>query len=171
MTDSTISPNSLSFIALANEYCNAVQNASQSSPEEFVGTMLRLIPRLYITASDLNQSEADDTAYIDDYLDEESYNRLRLDIETLLGENDTYLEVFEEDMKYSDTPIAASIAENLCDIFQVLYNFIETIRDSTPEIISSALFLIRQDFGQYWSRSLCNVLRALNNIKSEHYDQ
>ena len=83
----------------------------------------------------------------------------------LLGEDDSYLEVFEEDMKYSDSPIAASISEGLCDIFQVLFNFLEAVKDSTEEVIGSALTIVSEDFRHYWSRPLCNVLRALNHIK------
>ncbi len=40
-----------------------------------------------------------------------------------MGEDDVFLETFEEDMKYSDTPVAASVSESLADIFQPLYNF------------------------------------------------
>ncbi len=86
-------------------------------------------------------------------------------MEELMGADDVYLEVFEEDMKYSDTPVAASISEGLADIFQALYNFINTIRDATDETMQVALLGIRDDFRAYWSATLCNVLRALNHLK------
>ena len=79
--------------------------------------------------------------------------------------DDIYLEVFEEDMKYSDTPIAASISEGIADIFQVLYNFIETIKDAPTDLIKEALTALREDFDNYWSQTLCNLLRPLNHIK------
>lgn len=161
-----LSPNSLAFIALSNEYCEAIENAASTERNDFVNAMVRLLPRLYISATDLRASSSDDEiGYIDDALDEDSYDAARRSIETLLGEDDSYLEVFEEDMKYSDTPIAASIAEGLCDIFQVLYNFLEAAKDSTDENIVAALSLVSEDFASYWSRPLCNVLRAVNNIK------
>lgn len=159
-----LSPNSLAFIALSNEYCEAIETASAADRDEFVNSMLRLLPRLYISATDLQPGD-DDMAYIDDALDEETYNAARRNIEMLLGEDDSYLEVFEEDMKYSDSPIAASISEGLCDIFQVLFNFLEAVKDSTEEVIGSALMIVSEDFRHYWSRPLCNVLRALNHIK------
>ena len=159
-----LSPNSLAFIALSNEYCEAIETASAADRDEFVNYMLRLLPRLYISATDIRPDD-DDMAYIDDALDEEAYNAARRNIEMLLGEDDSYLEVFEEDMKYSDSPIAASISEGLCDIFQVLFNFLEAVKDSTEEVIGSALTIVSEDFRHYWSRPLCNVLRALNHIK------
>ena len=163
---SKLSPNALAFIGLSNEYCHAVEQAADTEREDFVASMTRLLPRIYITAADLSaENDMEDVYYIDDSLDEESYDAVRRGIESVLGEDDTYLEVFEEDMKYSDTPIAASVAEGLSDIFQVLFNFLSAVRDSTEDNIISALILVGEDFRQYWSRPLCNVLRALNHIR------
>ena len=167
---STLSPNTLAFIGLSNEYCQAVENAANAEREDFVAAMTRLLPRLYIAATDLRTDDDDAGYYIDDALDEDSYNSLRSSLEMLLGEHDTYLEVFEEDMKYSDTPIAASIAEGLCDIFQVMYNFLEAVRNSTEENILSATAIVKDDFRHYWSRTLCNVLRAINNLRYSDHD-
>ena len=58
-----------------------------------------------------------------------------------------------------------SVAEGLADIFQVLYNFIDTVRDAPDDLAAEALAAVKEDFGSYWSKPLCNVLRALNNIK------
>lgn len=160
-----LTPNELSFIALANEYCQAAEQASRTEPAEFVDTMLRLLPRIYITASDLDAPDPDPEAYINDVLEEDYYDSVRRNIEAVLGEDDAYLEVFQEDMKYSDTPIAASVAEGLADLFQVFYNFIETVRDATDDVVAGALALVKEDFGAYWSKPLCNLLRALNDIK------
>ena len=163
---SKLSPNALAFIGLSNEYCHAVEQAADTEREDFVASMTRLLPRIYISAADLSaENDMDDVYYIDDSLDEESYDAVRRGIESVLGEDDTYLEVFEEDMKYSDTPIAASVAEGLSDIYQVLFNFLSAVRDSTEDNIISALILVGEDFRQYWSRPLCNVLRALNHIR------
>lgn len=163
---SKLSPNALAFIGLSNEYCHAVEQAADTEREDFVASMTRLLPRIYITAADLSaENDMEDVYYIDDSLDEESYDAVRRGIESVLGEDDTYLEVFEEDMKYSDTPIAASVAEGLSDIYQVLFNFLSAVRDSTEDNIVSALILVGEDFRQYWSRPLCNVLRALNHIR------
>ena len=42
-----------------------------------------------------------------------------------MAEEDIYLEVFLEDMKYSDTPISASVSENLADLYQEFFNLID----------------------------------------------
>lgn len=163
---SILQPNELAFLALCNEYCSALEGAREAERGEFVAQMLRLLPRLYISATDLRR---DDTAmtdvYVADALDEDYYDAVRMRVAQLLGEDDAYLEVFEEDMKYSDTPIAASVSEGLADLFQVFYNIVQTVRDADPELIAELIPELHEDFTANWSRTLCNVLRPLNNIQ------
>lgn len=165
---SAISPNALSLIGLCNEYCTALGQAQQTDKNDFIKTMLRLLPRIYITATDLENADAIDDFggfYLEEAMDEESYNAVCSSVQALMGADDTYLEVFEEDMKYSDTPIAANISEDLTDLMQVFYNFIATVKDSPDEMILSALSSLRDDFESYWSTKLCNVLRPLNQLR------
>lgn len=162
----SLSNNSLAFIALSNEYCSALENASQSTPAEFIAQMTRLLPRLYIAASDLQvDDDLWDEPYISPALDEDYYEAIRRGVESLLGPDDVYLETFEDDMKYSDTPISASVSEGLADIFQALYNFLEMVRDATDEQSQQAISAAREDFASYWSQTLCNVMRPLNHLR------
>ncbi|MCM1452217.1 MAG: DUF5063 domain-containing protein [Clostridium sp.] len=167
MTDSTLTNNQLAFLGLSNEYCHAVETASETDRDDFVAAMLRLLPRIYISATDLPSALSEADAFLPQSLEEDYYDAVRRGMEMLLGEDDTYLEVFEEDMKYSDTPIAASISEGLADIFQVLYNLTAYAKDAPIEEIPGALESAKEDFEAYWSKSLCNVLRALNGIRYE----
>lgn len=164
---SILNTNSIAFIALANEYCQAVRDAAQSELDEFIDKMLHLLPRLYIAATDLTVNYVEDEEpMVDSALEEEGYESVRRDVAALMGEDDVYLEVFEEDMKYSETPVSASIAEGLADLYQVFFNFIYTVRDTTDEVTAMAILAIREDFHAYWSATLCNVLRALNHLKN-----
>lgn len=163
-----LNTNSLAFIGLCNEFCHAVETAVNSDATTFVGSMVRLLPRIYISALDLAPAplmDPDDEPWLESYLDEETYEDLRGRLEQMLGAEDVYLEVFEEDMKYSDTPIAASVSESLADIFQVLYNMLDAIRDMPEDVVLSVLVAVKEDFEAYWSRPLCNVMRALNHIR------
>lgn len=164
--ETTLNTNAIAFIGLCNEFCIAVEHSRETTRDEFIDTTTRLLPRIYIAASDLKvDMTCENDAYLENALDEDYYDALRRNMEELFGADDIYLEVFEEDMKYSDTPVAASISEGIADIFQVLYNFISTIRDATDETINLALLSVRDDFRSYWSATLCNILRAVNHIK------
>lgn len=152
------------MIALAKEYCDAMM-APDMERSEFVGTMLKLLPRLYITASDIDVSVLDEMGYLEQAMDEELYGDIARRLSSVLADEDTYLEVFMDDMKYSDTPIATTISEGLADMAQVLYNFISTVRDAPEPVVVEALGAVRTAFDEYWSQTLCNVLRALNAVK------
>ncbi len=166
MESTALNTNSLAFIALCNEYCAAVENVRESDRDAFIQSMLRLLPRLYISASDLKVEDyEDDEAYLESILDEDYYESIRCGVENLMGPDDVYLEVFEEDMKYSDTPIAASVSEGVADIFQVLYNFVGMVKELPDHLLPMAIIAVRDDFQGYWSRILCNVLRALNHLR------
>ena len=166
MESAILNSNSLAVIALCNEYCAAVEDVRESDKDDFVQSMLRLLPRLYISATDLKVEALDEEdAYLEPILDEDYYESVRCGIENLMGPEDIFLEVFEEDMKYSDTPIAASISESLADIFQVLYNFVGMVKEAPEHLIPLALVAVRDEFQGYWSRILCNVLRALNQLR------
>lgn len=155
--------NSLAFTALCNEYCAALENCGADTPRSFVQNMLRLLPRIYITASDIPADSFGD-GFVGPALDEDSYEAVRRNVAALMGNDDTYLEAFEEDMKYSDTPIGASVSENLADLFQVFYNFLETVREAPEPIVEQALAGVKEEFCNYWGQTLCNVMRPLNNI-------
>lgn len=177
----------ISITALANDYCVMLQEAPQTDKADFIRALTTVLPRIYWEFADFGPQEdnpssdgenPDDLSddgmvslqeepqpFFADYVDEEFYNGIKARLEALLGPEDTYLETFEEDMKYSDTPIAASISEGLADIFQALYNFVSTVKDTEGDLIKEAYLECRAKFTQYWSQTLCNTLRAVNNIR------
>lgn len=159
----------LAVTALASDYCAAVENARQIEKTEFISEILDYLPRIYWHFSDLVIDEQDsiepDYGYYPSYVDEDFYDAVRRSVESVMGEDDVFLETFEEDMKYSDSPIAASISESLADIFQPLYNFISVVKETDGEQAVGAYNECRDNFVAYWSQTLCNVLRALNHLK------
>ena len=158
-----LTPNELAFIALANEYCHSLELAHEcESRDQFVAQMLKLLPRLYITISDI-EDDAYSEEFIDSALEEDVYDLVSDRVAQIMAEEDIYLEVFLEDMKYSDTPISASISENLADLYQEFFNLIHSVQDALTETQHEMLCQCKINFINYWGQTLCNVLRALNN--------
>ena len=106
MNNQQLSNNTLALIALCNEYCQSAEQARDLSRDGFIDAVLRLLPRIYIAVTDVPQSPDGSEMFMQDALDEDYYDSVRRGIESVMGEDDTYLDVFEEDMKYSDTPSA-----------------------------------------------------------------
>lgn len=168
MNENNIKTRLLEVTRLAAEYCSLCETALEMEQSEFIDRMLGVLPRLYwefldITGDELVTLEEWDSQ--PDYVDEDYYDSIRRQIEGVMGPDDMFLETFEEDMKYSETPIAASIAESLADIFQPLFNYISVVKDTEGESMTEAFILCKEYFREYWSQTLCNVLRALNHIK------
>ena len=82
-----------------------------------------------------------------------------------MADEDVYLEVFLDDMKYSDTPISSTVSENLSDLYQEFFNLIHAVEYPTSDDQSDLLGLCYENFTDYWGQTLCNVLRALHNIR------
>ncbi|MBD5282127.1 MAG: DUF5063 domain-containing protein [Bacteroides sp.] len=171
MATNRLSNNQLAVIALANEFCQAIELAPSVAPNEFIEKMVRLLPRIYISVTDLSADQYSDPEYALDamHLDEAYYNQVRDNIAGLLGEDDSYLETFHEDMKYSDTPIAATVSESLADIFQVMYDFVEDVKNSELEQQLEYFSQLRDDFSTYWGQTLCNVMRPLNELSNKDF--
>lgn len=168
MTEDQMHTRLMGVTTLATEYCFALENAREMEREEFVVRMLDYLPRLYWEFSSIDESEIAGGAefeFFQTYVDEDYYESVRRNVEMLLGGDDVFLETFEEDMKYSDTPIAASISESLADIFQALYNFISIVKETEGESIGAAFKDCKENFISYWSQTLCNVMRALNHLR------
>lgn len=166
MIEDQINTRLVNLASLCARYCSAVENCQKTEKEDFVKEMLTYLPHIYIDFTEIEREDAGlDYGYYPEYVDEEFYERVRQGVQRLMGEDDTFLETFEEDMKYSDTPVAASISESLADIFQPLYNFISVVKESEGHDISGVFSECKENFESYWSQTLCNVMRALNNIR------
>lgn len=168
MTEDNIRTRLLGVTSLATEYCAICENAREMEKYEFIDRMLDALPRIYLEFHDISADDMvvlEEWDYQPDYVDEDYYESIRRHIEAVMGPDDIFLETFEEDMKYSETPIAASISESLADLFQPLYNFISVVKDSEGDKLVEAYINCKEDFISYWSQTLCNVLRALNNVR------
>ena len=154
------------IVALSNSYCEVCQSWGILSKDEFIDRLLSLLPKIYWNFFDLiPETVSLDDNYYSTYVDESLYDYVRSGIASLFGEEDVYLDTFHEDMKYSDTPISASISEGLADIFQPLFDFVSIVKDSEGAALEDAYLNCREKFETYWSQNLCNVMKALNDIK------
>lgn len=171
-TDNT--PISEALLRTAEEFCFTIEKCTETERNEFVEKMTEVLPALYLHTASFSEKDSDDSMLTDgayDYLDEQSYENIRARISVLLGEHDTFLETFEEDMKYSDTPIAATISESLADIFQPVYNFLCAIKDADNDRMQEIASGLKENFREYWSQTLCNVMRPLNALRYDIHEK
>lgn len=162
--------NVVEFVTVAAEYCVFMEQINGRERLQTVDVLLKLLPLLYLKASMLPESESDETIVLSESVTEQDYNAVMTDAATLLGSDDDYLEVFSEDMKYSDVPVRKTISEDLADIYQPLKNFVESFRSGVNEIMTEAVVCCRDQFVSYWGQTLTNTLRALHSMRYSQQD-
>lgn len=159
------SKNVVEFVTVALQFCTFLENPEDQTSNEYTDKLTKLLPLLYLKAALLPETEIEDEIYPEITVTEDDYNYIVSKLYTAYKENDTYLEVFLEDMKYSDTPIAASISEDIADIYQDIKNFISIYEQGIEENMSEGLYTCFENFKLYWGQKLVNVLRALHSLR------
>ncbi len=155
----------IDFVKIAADYCLKLEHSREATPRELVKAMLNSLPYLYIKGTTLLETTGDnDLLSIDPQVTEDDYNFVRNGVYEVLGRYDEYLDVFVEDMKYSDKPILRSVSEDLADIYQDLRNFVAAYHDGIEEMMTAALYEVLDNFREYWGQKCVNVMRALHDI-------
>ena len=157
--------NTVEFVTVAAEFCAFIERSEGQQRAEFVDTLLKILPLLYIKASMLPECEVMGDDSLETFVTEDDYEVIRINLQEVLADHDDYLDVFVEEMKYSDTPIRKSIAEDLADIYQVVKDFVCQFQSGLNETMHDALAQCREHFMEYWGQTLVNTMRALHEVK------
>ena len=157
--------NVIEFVTVAAEFCAFLERAESMKCSTFVDTSLKILPLLYLKASMLPKCETIGDEAPETYVTEEIYEILRINLAGLMGDKDDYLDVFVQDMVYSDQPIKKSISEDLADIYQDIKDFIFVFQLGLNETMNDSLAICQENFGMLWGQKLVNTLRALHDVK------
>lgn len=159
------SKNVVEFVTVGVQYCSFLENFEGVSTFELTDKLTKILPLLYLKAALLPDEELEYEILSEVTVSEEDYNQILSRLYTQFKADDSYLETFLEDMKYSDTPISASISEDLTDIYQDIKNFVSIYERGIEENMQEALSTCSENFKLYWGQKLVNVLRALHALR------
>lgn len=163
-TNPIYAPSVIDFITVSAEYCVTLEKNEAIEKNEFLSKITKILPLIYVKAAVLPDIDEMDDDYLQDYVTEEDYNFVQNKVWSILKENDEYLEVFSPEIQYSETPIVATISENLADIYQDLKNFISVYADRNEECMGAALIKVKENFRTYWGQKLVNAMRPLHDV-------
>ncbi|MFV0417861.1 MAG: DUF5063 domain-containing protein [Dysgonomonas sp.] len=159
------SRDSIEFVTVAVQYCAYLESFEETTESELTDKLTKILPLLYLKATLVPETDTINDEDPEISVTEDDYNYITSRLYNIFLNNDAYLEVFLQDMKYSETPIAASISEDLADIYQDLKNFITIFERGITENMNDALYVCTENFKAYWGQKLVNVLRALHSLK------
>jgi len=152
----------IEFVTVATELCVRLERSAEAQPRAFVAAMLKILPLLYVKATIVSESVPECYEEAERLVTEEDYDFVRDSVHHTMGAYDDYLDVFVEDMKYSDTPIRKTVSEDLADIYQDIRNFVGVYQGGFPDAMAASLAEVMEGFTTYWGQRLVNVVRALH---------
>ncbi|MBR2936496.1 MAG: DUF5063 domain-containing protein [Paludibacteraceae bacterium] len=152
----------IEFVTVAVQLCLYLEQVKEQEKSDFIEKMLCILPLLYLKARLLPKATEEMDGYPERFVTEMEYEEMRQCVAGLMGEDDAYLEVFVEDMRYSDEPITAFISENIADIYQEIKDLACNYQTREESVMNDALVSCLEGFEQHWGQKLLNVLRALH---------
>lgn len=155
----------IDFVTVAAEFCAYLEQSSDRSKEQFVDTMLKLLPFLYVKAHLVKRVESNGDFLPDDKVTEEDYNWIRNIIYSILGNDDDYEELVFDPNTQSDETKWSSISENLADMYQSLRNFVSAYQIGVEDCMHDALWLVMDQFELFWGKCLVDSLSRLHYVK------
>ena len=157
-------PVTLDFVTVSVEFCSFLEKMEVTSRTEWCEIMLRILPLLYVKASLLPPVVDLEDELAEVFVSHEDYMLIANQVASVLGEEDVCLDVFVEDMKYSDRPVSSFVSEDIADIYQDIRNFVSVYQLGLEETMINALKVISENFRLYWGQKLVNVLRPLHTL-------
>ena len=157
----------IEFVTVAVQLCLYLEQIEGQDKSEFVEKMLCLLPLLYLKARLLPKTTEELDGFPERFVTEQEYEDIRQKVAQCMGADDTYLEVFVEDMRYSDEPITAFVSENIADIYQEVKDLACNYQTREDAVMNDALVNCIEAFEQHWGQKLLNVLRPLHAVACE----
>lgn len=154
----------IEFVTVAVQYCIYLEKIAEYEKEEFIDKTLTILPLLYLKARLVPKTEQELDGYTERFVTEQEYEDIRQAIALKLGSDDAYLEVYMEDMRYSDEPITSFISENIADIYQEIKDLACNYQTQNESVMNDALLSCLDAFQQHWGQKLLNVLRPLHAL-------
>jgi hypothetical protein len=171
MPDIPYNKSVIDFITVAVKFCAFLEKEEAQSRPEWIDSMLKILPLMYLKASLLPETSAMHDEEPPTFVKENDYLRVANRVAEIMGDEDAYLDVFVEDMKYSDTPVSAFISENVADIYQDVRNLVSIYQYELTEQMNDALHMCIGNCREYWGQKLVNSLRPLHTIKYRESDE
>jgi len=127
----------------------------------FILQLLQILPDLYSSMMLLPANEPVFDEENEKYVTEEKWSEIYQKIYSILGSQNEYLDLPDEEEFDRLDIISRDLSEDLSDIYQDIKDFTEVFRTGTDEVMNDVLWECRTNFENYWGKKL---LRASFNL-------
>ena len=154
----------IEFVAVANEFCKYAERANELKGDELLKILQRILPLMYIKASLVPNLQPHFEDGNEKFVTEKQWESVHGLLRKKFGTADDYLEVFDTNAADVGAPIAASISENMADIYQDIKDFLLLYQTGSTEVMNDAVWECRLNFENHWGQKLVNSLRAIHSF-------
>lgn len=159
------SHNTLEFVTVAAEFCAYLEQLEGKGRPEFIATMQKLLPLLYLKAQLLPQVDSEGDFLPDDQVTEADYNWIRNAVYDIMKEADEYEDLVYDEAMQTEESQWKTVSEGLADIYQALRNFVSAYQQRVEDCMLDALWCVRDNFELYWGQNLVDTLKQLHKIR------
>lgn len=158
----------LEFVTVGIEFCAFLEKSQGRPREDFLDTMLKLLPLLYVKAQLLPRVESDGQWLPQGKVTEDDYDYIRRTVFDILQDDDQYLDFSYENAMETDETQWKSVSEHLADIYQPVRNFLAVYQDGVEDCMTDALWALTDQFELYWGEAVVDAMKRIHRIK--YYD-
>lgn len=160
------------FVKNCEEYCKLIESLDEmTSVNVLQDIKIALLP-VYAKVHRIVRPKTKYEHDAEKYVTERQYNKVRKILIAIIGQRDSYNEIFNPEKPNSKKSTQASLSEDLTDIYQDLKDFVQWHNQGTFEAMNDAIIELVDTFGKFWGMKLLNAVRyihAFQYIKPSAY--
>lgn len=160
------------FVKNCEEYCKLIESLDEMSSVNVLQDIKTALLPVYLKMHRIVRPKTKYEHDAEKYVTERQYNKIRKILIAIIGQRDSYNEIFNPEKPNSKKSTQASLSEDLTDVYQDLKDFVQWHNQGTFEAMNDAIIELVDTFGKFWGMKLLNAVRyihAFQHIKPSAY--
>ncbi len=153
------------LVNLCSQYCKILDKADNTQLNDFLEIIASKMMEIYKQTFEITRFQTKYESEPEKFLNEKQYNKIIKKLKEYFGKTDHYNEIIDPAKPANYSIFQASLAEDLTDIYQDFYDFVEWYSLGTLESINDSVIECLNNFEKYWGIKLLNALRAIHMIR------
>lgn len=164
--DITLTKPVLETVAVAQEFCNYIDESESKSVKGIMEFLHRILPLLYLKGTFLPNIAVEYPEANERYVTQEQWENIFTMLRDKFGNEDEYW-IINPDLLNENEPIKASMAENIADIYQDMKDFVLLFKKNTHAARQNALNECKVLFKTHWGFRIGNIIPKIHYILYE----
>jgi hypothetical protein len=158
------------LVRLSLEYCKLLDRIDKLPLHEFIDKVSSSLMAVYQQTFVVTRFQTRYESEPQKFLTEKQYNKVRETVKYIFDKRDSYAEIIDPNKPANTRMFQASLSEDMTDIYQDLFDFINWYSIGTFESVNDSLVECLTSFEKYWGIKLLGVIRALHIVRYSKKD-